>query len=246
MTRWPVRSSGSGHLAERQLQREARRRQQARPVQRAAERARELAVRDRHRRGRVDGPATAGVSTIHRTISIQSMRWIHDMYCRPDPIGPPAKKRNGGIIFGSAPPDRSSTMPDRSGTTRVMRSPRGALPLPTSYAEVREEVVAGRRRFRSSRSSSRRAVVADAAAADEDRRRRRRPRHARRPGCAWGRCGCRAARALRCGVHRLSAIPVPARLMTASAPSSAAAHGPLWPSGFQPTRVTPGTPVPGS
>ncbi len=65
------------------------------------------------------GPLTTGVCTIQRTISIQSSRWIHDMYCRPDPSGPPAKNRNGRIISGSAPPDRSRTMPVLSRTTRV-------------------------------------------------------------------------------------------------------------------------------
>src|SRR5262245_10807267 len=53
-------------------------------------------------------------------------------------------------------------------------------------------------------------------------------------------------RALRSAVHRPPSIDSPVRLITALAPSSTDAHGPLLPLGTQPTLVTPGTPVPGS
>ena len=49
------------------------------------------------------GPLTLGVCTIQRTISIQSRRWIHETYCRPDPIGPPTKNLNGAHHFRQRP-----------------------------------------------------------------------------------------------------------------------------------------------
>ena len=112
------------------------------------------------------GPLTAGVSTIQRTISIQSSRWTQGMYWRPDPIGPPAKKRNGRIICGSTPPDFSSTSPVRSSTTRTRGAgARCASRLPLD-AQVRQEVVA-RRRALGERLLAAIAVITDAAGADE-------------------------------------------------------------------------------
>jgi len=61
----------------------------------------------------------SGLWRSHCTSAIQSARWIHGQYCRPDPTGPPAPNRNGGSICGRAPPSRSSTRPVRMATTRV-------------------------------------------------------------------------------------------------------------------------------
>ena len=66
------------------------------------------------------------------------------MYLRPDPTGPPAKKRNGFIIFGNAPPLRSSTTPERASTTRVagLRA-RAASPSHSSQSRARKSSPAG-------------------------------------------------------------------------------------------------------
>ena len=113
------------------------------------------------------GPLTAGVSTIQRTISIQSSRWTHGMYWRPDPIGPPAKKRNGRIICGRTPPDFSSTRPgaqqDDADARRV-----AARCASASHSTQRcaRKSSPGRGLF-GQRLVAAIAVVADAAAADE-------------------------------------------------------------------------------
>ena len=133
----------------------------------------------------------------------------------------------------------------RIGTTRVDALSRAARFRFPVLAEVREEVVAGRRGF-GLRLVAGRAVVADAAGADEHRRRRPDRRRWPPPGFAWEGCGCRGAPPCAAASTACRRSRLPARLMTASAPSSAAAQGPLCPSGFQPTRVMPGTPVPDS
>ena len=45
--------------------------------------------------------------------------WIHDIHCRPLPMGPPAKALKGGSIFGRAPPSGPSTIPVRISATRA-------------------------------------------------------------------------------------------------------------------------------
>ena len=135
------------------------------------------------------------------------------MYWRPDPIGPPAKKRNGRIICGSTPPDFSSTSPVRSRTTR-RRARRGALRLRFPLdAEVREEVVAGRGVL-GQRLAAAIAVVADGAAADEGRRRRRPPRRGPLTSDRVARIRLSRSACLRAAVQRPPAIDSPARLTT--------------------------------
>ena len=66
----------------------------------------------------------------------------------PDPTRPPAKKRKGRIICGSAPPDRSSTMPVRRMTSPGFRTRHARERLASqSSTQMREEIVAGRRLF---------------------------------------------------------------------------------------------------
>ena len=38
------------------------------------------------------GPRVASLVTDHATMRTQSSLWIHGWYCRPEPIGPPAKR----------------------------------------------------------------------------------------------------------------------------------------------------------
>ena len=76
------------------------------------------------------GPLAAGDSTAQRTISIQSSRWIHDRYWRPEPMGPPTKYRKGRIMRGSAPPDRWDFPPFHRGAGGACDKPSRRLRAP--------------------------------------------------------------------------------------------------------------------
>ena len=112
-------------------------------MHRAAERARQLAVGDRRRRHgvdrtlrlwRLDDPA-------HHLHPVEAMNPREILLSRSE--RPPTKNSNGSIIRGSAPPDRSSTMPVRS-SDHAVPGDSGAMRLSLPVlAELREEVGPG-------------------------------------------------------------------------------------------------------
>ena len=196
-------------------------------MQRAAERVRELAVGDRLGRGRVDRARPALVLRARRSIMPDEVLAVDpgDVLA-PPATGPPTPSRNGGSIFASAPPSRSSTTPVRTCTTRMPSSPRlGRLGLPVDAR--RGEEVAARRGVLVERLFAVRAVVADRRGADQ-RVRGAAPavRRAAASNPAESGCGCRVTRLSR--IARLAralqrwATFSPARCTTASRPASAA------------------------
>ena len=145
----------------------------------------------------------------------RSSMWIHDIHCLPLPIFPPTPMRNGGSIFCSAPPRASSTIPMRTGTTRIPSASAACASFSQADADLRQEAAAGRRR---SRSASRRRAIRNS------RSRRRRSAssgvagawQAPAPGCAFRSRGCRGSAASTSSVQRC-ATGSPARWITASA-----------------------------
>ncbi len=101
------------------------------------------------------------------------------MYWRPPATGPPTPSRNGGSIFASAPPSRSSTTPVRTCATRTPSSRRAsASPPRPGRPRARKSPPAGP--SSSIGSSPRAPVVADRRAAHERPARAAAPRPARR------------------------------------------------------------------
>ena len=115
------------------------------------------------------GPRAPSAVMLHDTSLTQSSLCIHGMYCVPEPSGPPTNIWNGGSIFGSAPPRRSSTMPVRTSATRVSCATSLAA-ASQSLREAGQKVGARRGRF-GQRFIAAIAVVADSRSADECGRR---------------------------------------------------------------------------
>ena len=101
------------------------------------------------------GPVQRSSSSAARIIPTRSSRWIQEMYWRPPATGPPTPSRNGGSIFASAPPSRSSTTPVRTCTTRMPSCRRARASASQADAHLGQEVAA--RRARPRRAAPRRA-----------------------------------------------------------------------------------------
>ena len=106
--------------------------------------ARELAVGDGFWSREVESAGGSSSRSRKPIAATSSARWIQGNYCRPVPSAAPSPKRNGGAIFGSAPPSRARTIPVRSSTRRTPSASTGCearLPLD---AQLGEEAAAGR------------------------------------------------------------------------------------------------------
>ena len=164
---------GVGHFTEHDLHREPRRGEERRAVHRAAERARELGVRHRMRRGDVDGSADRRRvhDPPHHLDPVQPVHPGHVLASRSDrAAGEEAERphhlRKGAAGFFEHEPGAQQHDPPRGLAARL----RLRFPF---HAEVRQEVVA-RRGLLAERLGAAIAVDADGAAADERGRRVRR------------------------------------------------------------------------
>ena len=148
---------------------------------------------------------------------------------------------NSGSIRGSAPPWPASTIPVRRCTTRRPAADAGAVRRLPRLGDVGEEPAA--RRATTRRAPRRR-----------DRRRSRSPsptaapaaRRRARPSCRraawWPGSATRAPVRLYSSLHRLSPMPAPARLTTASMPTERRRGSSRPARGSQPISPAPGAP----